>query len=212
MAKLHFKYSTMNSGKTVDLLRTAYNYEENNYKVLVLKPSVDTKAANKIKTRMANLERIVDCLIDEEDSIIELLSNKLDDVKCIFIDESQFLTRNQVDELYTISKSLDIPVICYGLRLNFKMESFEGSRRLLEIADVLEELKTLCKCGQIARYVGRKVNGEYTVDGEVIVIDGAEGVMYVPLCGECYLSEVKNMDLPKIKNKIMRREYGRKDT
>ena len=195
MAKLHFKYSTMNSGKTVDLLRTAYNYEENGYKILVLKPSIDTKGGNKITTRMASLERAVDILIDQEDSILELLSNKTDDIKCVFIDEAQFLTRNQVDELFYFTKSKNIPVICYGLRLNFKMEAFTGSLRLLEISDVLEELLTLCKCGNVARLIGRKVNGKYATDGDVVVIDGTNNVEYIPLCGECYLEQVLNKNL-----------------
>ena len=203
MAKLHFKYSTMNSGKTVDLLRTAFNYEENGYKILVLKPSIDTKGGSKITTRMANIEREVDLLIKPDDSIITLLSKKLKNIKCIFIDESQFLTVEQVDELNNISKALNIPVICYGLRLNFKMEAFPGSRRLLEISDVLEELQTLCSCGHIARYVGRKVNGKYALEGNEVVIDGTDNVEYIPLCGECYLEQVKHIELGKIKKKML---------
>ena len=201
MAKLIFKYSTMNSGKTMDLLRTVHNYEENNCKVIVMKPIVDTKANDSIETRIG-LKRKVDMLISENDSIIELLKGKLNDVRCIFIDESQFLNAPQIDELFIITKAVDIPVICYGLRSNFKLESFEGSRRLLEIADSLEEFKTLCSCGEIARYVGRKVNGEFVVEGDVIVIDGASNVEYVPLCGKHYLEAVTKIDLSKIKEDL----------
>ncbi len=201
MAKLIFKYSTMNSGKTMDLLRTVHNYEENNCKVIVMKPTVDTKADDSIETRIG-LKRKVDILISENDSIIELLKGKLNDVRCIFIDESQFLNAPQIDELFIITKAVDIPVICYGLRSNFKLESFEGSRRLLEIADSLEEFKTLCSCGEIARYVGRKVNDEFVVEGDVIVIDGASNVEYVPLCGKHYLEAVTKIDLSKIKEDL----------
>lgn len=201
MAKLIFKYSTMNSGKTMDLLRTVHNYEENNCKVIVMKPIVDTKADDSIETRIG-LKRKVDILISENDSIIELLKGKLNDVRCIFIDESQFLNASQIDELFITTKAVDIPVICYGLRSNFKLESFEGSRRLLEIADSLEEFKTLCSCGEIARYVGRKVNGEFVVEGDVIVIDGASNVEYVPLCGKHYLEAVTKIDLSKIKEDL----------
>lgn len=201
MAKLIFKYSTMNSGKTMDLLRTVHNYEENNCKVIVMKPIVDTKADDSIETRIG-LKRKVDILISENDSIIELLKGKLNDVRCIFIDESQFLNAPQIDELFIITKAVDIPVICYGLRSNFKLESFEGSRRLLEIADSLEEFKTLCSCGEIARYVGRKVNGDFVVEGDVIVIDGANNVEYVPLCGKHYLEAVTKIDLSKIKEDL----------
>lgn len=202
MAKLIFKYSTMNSGKTIDLIRTMYNYEENNYKVLLMKPIVDTKGNDKIKTRVG-LERKVDFLINEHDSIIELLKGHLDDIECIFIDESQFLNQSQIDELFLITKSMDIPVICYGLRNNFKLESFEGSKRLLEISDSLEEFKTLCFCGDIARYVGRKVDGKFVVEGEEVLIDGTDNIEYVPLCGKHYLENVTKIDLNKIKEDLM---------
>ena len=130
MAKMHFKYASMNSGKSIDLIRTAYNYEENGYKVLVMKPSIDTKGKDNITSRVG-LSKKVDHLILYSESIIDKLSNKLKDISCILVDEAQFLSANQVDELFIISKACDIPVICYGLRNNFKMESFVGSKRLL---------------------------------------------------------------------------------
>lgn len=189
MKKLHFKYATMNAGKSIDLIRTAHNYEENGYQVLIIKPSIDTKGQNFIESRIG-LKRKVDLMLDKNDQIL----NKVDlkNIDCILVDESQFLTRDQVDELYLITKKYNISVICYGLRVNFKMESFEGSRRLLEISEVLEEITTLCKCGNIARYVGRQVDGKYVSDGEEVVIDGSKAsVKYIPLCGTCYLKEVK---------------------
>ncbi len=198
MAKLNFKYSTMNAGKSLDLIRTVYNYEENGYKVLVLKPSIDTKAENYISSRVG-VKRKVDFLIKPEDNIEDILKDHLDGIKSIFVDEAQFLKRSQVDELFVISKKYDIDVICYGLRNNFKMEGFEGSIRLLEIAEELDELKTMCKCGNIARYVGRKVNGEYVFDGDVVVIDGTANVEYIPLCGDCFLREVRNIELSEDK-------------
>ena len=190
MAKLNFKYSTMNAGKTLDLLRTAYNYEENNYKVIVLKPKVDTKGEDSIVSRIG-LKRKVDYLIQKDDSITKTIVNDLNNCKCILVDEAQFLSKKQVDELFIISKEFDIDVICYGLRLNFRMEAFEGSMRLLEIAEELEELKTMCKCGNVARYVGRKINDEFTLDGDEIIIDGTDNVSYIPMCGDCYLEKVK---------------------
>ena len=203
MAKLHFKYATMNSGKTIDLIRTAYNYEENNAKVLILKPKIDTKGDNKISSRIG-LEREVDYLIESDSSILKILKGKLDNIKCILIDESQFLNTHQIDELNIITKAMDIPVLCYGLRVNFKNELFEGSKRLMEVADELEPLYTLCSCTEIARFVGRKVNGTFTTDGDEVVIDGSKSdVKYVPLCGKCYLTEVKKIDLKEI-NKEMR--------
>ena len=201
MAKLIFKYSTMNSGKTIDLIRTVHNYEENNCKVLVFKPIIDTKAGTKVQTRIG-LEREVDILIKENDSIIDLLKGKLKDVKCIFIDEAQFLSVLQVDELFIITKAMDIPVICYGLRTDFKLDSFTGSKRLLELSEDLEEFKTLCYCGEVARYAARKVDGKYQVEGEKIIIDGQKNIEYVPLCGRHYLENVTKIDLNKIKEDL----------
>lgn len=194
MAKLHFKYGTMNSGKSIDLMRTAYNYEEMGYKVLVLKPMIDTKGENKLSSRVG-MERRVNILIPKNALILPLIKNQItDDLACIFIDEAQFLSKRQIDNIFIITKKFDIPVICYGLRNNFKMEGFAGSIRLLEIADELEEIKTLCHCGEIARYVGRKVNGDFTLEGDEVVIDGSQkNVEYVPLCGKCYLEKVSKL-------------------
>ena len=196
MAKLHFKYGTMNSGKSIDLMRTAHNFEEVGYDVLIMKPSIDTKGNNKLKSRI-NMERKVDVLIDKEDCILKLIRDKItENLSCIFVDEAQFLSSKQIDELFFITKELDIPVICYGLRNNFKMEGFEGSNRLLLIAEELEELPTLCKCKEIARFVGRKVNGEYVLSGENVLIDGEQSnVEYVPMCGKCYLKKVKKINI-----------------
>lgn len=192
MSKMHFKYATMNSGKTIDLIRTAYNYEENGYKVLVIKPIIDTKGNDHIETRIG-LTRKADLLLASSDTVLDKIAD-IQNIKCIFIDEAQFLTTKQIDELYFITKKFDVPVICYGLRVNFKMESFEGSKRLLEIAEELEELITLCNCGEVARYVGRQVNGDFVNEGTEVVIDGAQNnVKYVPMCGKCYLKDVKKV-------------------
>lgn len=195
MAKLHFKYGTMNSGKSIDLMRTAHNYEEVGYDVLVMKPKIDTKGNDKLQSRV-NMERKVDILIDEDDSVLKLVRDKLSkNLSCIFIDEVQFLNTKQIDELFFITKSLNIPVICYGLRNNFKMEGFEGSNRLLLIAEELEELPTLCSCKEIARYVGRKVDGEFVLEGNTVEIDGKnKSIEYVPMCGKCYLQKVKKLN------------------
>ncbi len=201
MAKMHFKYASMNSGKSIDLIRTAHNYEENGYKVLILKPAIDTKGDNTITSRVG-LNRKVDMLLLYSDDILEKLKNKLKDISCILIDEAQFLSIKQVEDLFLISKACNIPVLCYGLRTNFKMESFAGSKRLLELADILEEITTLCSCGEIARYVSRKVGDNFVQDGEEIIIDGTENITYVPLCGKCYLEKVNKIDLESIKNNL----------
>lgn len=189
MAKLHFRYGAMNAGKTTIMLQTAYNYEERNQKVLLIKPSIDTKGNEKIVSRIG-LDRKVDALISPDDSIFDKIGKCLEWVNCVLVDEAQFLSKNQVDELYYITKLYDIPVIAFGLRTNFKSIGFEGSIRLLELADALEEMPTICRCGKKARFNARKVNGEFTSVGDNVVIDGTQNVEYESLCGSCYIEKV----------------------
>ena len=164
MAKMHFKYASMNSGKSIDLIRTAYNYEENGYKTLIISPNVKMDSSCYVSSRIG-LSKQADILLLYSDSVLEVLKGKLSNISVILVDEAQFLSSKQVSELFLISKAVDIPVICYGLRTNFKMESFAGSKRLLELAEVLEELITLCECGKIARFVVRKVGNKFVKDG-----------------------------------------------
>lgn len=100
------------------------------------------------------------------------------------------MTRRQITDLWYISKEYDIPIICYGLKVNFKGELFEGSKRLLEVADSFEELITICKCGKKARFNARKINGKYTLIGDNVVIDGTKDIEYEALCGSCYINKV----------------------
>lgn len=195
MAKLSFKYGSMGSGKSIDLMRTAYNYEEKGFDTIVMKPIIDTKGNDKLDSRIG-MKRKVDILIDNNTNIVKEVKKMLiGNLKCIFVDEAQLLSSDKIDELYLISKIFDIPVICYGLRTNFKMKGFSGSTRLLEIADSLEEIKSICKCGNIARFNARKVNGKYMLDGDDILIDGTDSkVEYIPICGDCYLKKVKKID------------------
>lgn len=198
MAKLSFKYATMNSGKTIDLLRTAYNYEENNGKVIIIKPKIDTKGNEKIVSRLG-ISRKVDYLIYYDDELFDILEGNLKNIDAILVDEAQFLSKKQIDDLSIISCVMDIDVICYGLRVNFRGVLFEGSKRLLEVADSINELVTLCECRKVARYVGRKVDGIFKMDGPEIIIDGSKkNIEYVPLCKECYLKKVRNIDFDKV--------------
>ena len=189
MAKLLFKYATMNSGKTTLLLQVAHNYEERGMKVIILKPKIDVKGSNKIVTRIG-LSRKVDHLVEEGENLNTYLNSIPKDIVCILVDEAQFLSRDQVDELFMFSKLKDIAVICYGLRSDFKTMAFPGSLRLFEIADVLEELYTICRCGKRAKFNGRIVNGEFTSSGDQVAIDGENKVTYESLCGNCYLEKV----------------------
>lgn len=196
MAKLHFRYSAMNAGKTTILIQTDYNYRERDQRTIIIKPAIDTKGGKKIVSRIG-VSREVDELIYAEDSLVEKLEKYFEDIDCILVDEAQFLKRKQVDELFLITKLYDLPVIAFGLRTDFKSNGFEGSTRLLELADCLEEMPTICRCGKKARFNGRKINGEFTSTGESIVIDDGTQVEYESLCGNCYVSKVL-----KIKNSI----------
>ncbi len=184
MAKLYFRYGAMNCGKTALLLQAAYNYESRNMKVLVLKPSVDTKGGDSIVSRIG-LERKVDHLIEPTENIYNYLKN-IKDISCIFVDEAQFLKRKQVDDLLRIVIDKEIPVICYGLRTDFNTNGFEGSTRLLEIAHSIEEMKTICECGAKATFNVRMVSGKFVFDGDQVAIDGEQEVTYESLCPKCY--------------------------
>lgn len=161
MSKLYFRYGAMNSGKTTLLLQVAHNYEERGMKVAILKPGIDTKGDDKIVTRIG-LSRKVDHIVKSDEKIINYLNSLPEDVVCILIDEAQFLTRDQVDELFMFTKLKNKPVICYGLRSDFKTMAFPGSLRLFEVSDCLEELITICRCGKRAKFNGRIVNGKFT--------------------------------------------------
>ncbi len=192
MAKLYFKYGTMESGKSTKIIQEAYNYDRNNKSIIVSKPIIDSKGNDKIVSRIG-IQRKIDVYI-ESDNLKEIYEKINKDTFCILIDEAQFLNKNQVFELFKITKLLEIPVMCYGLKSNFKGEFFEGSEALMIYADSLEEIVTICSCGKKARFNARKVNGDFVTDGEDILIDGLnESVEYVPLCGECYIKKVKKL-------------------
>lgn len=185
MAKLYFRYGSMNSGKSTILMQVAHNYEERGMQVAVLKPGIDTKAESRIQSRIG-LEREVDHLIQKEENIYELFKKKEIKPNAIIIDEAQFLEPEQVDQLMEIVVKLNIPVICYGLRTDFKTTGFPGSTRLLEIAHTLEEMKTICRCGAKAMFNLRMVNNVPVFEGEQVAIDGGDIVTYEAVCPKCY--------------------------
>lgn len=191
MAKLYFRYGAMGCGKTAQLLQVAFNYKERDMSVAVMKPKLDTKAGDRLQTRIG-LEREIDYLIEENDDIYSIVSNKFKNVNCILVDEAQFLKRNQIDDLMKIVVKLDIPVICYGIRTDFLTHGFTGSTRLLEIAHSIEELKTICKCGKKAMLNARYKNGKIVTEGESIVIDkSCDDIEYIALCPVCYSNEIE---------------------
>jgi len=184
MAKLYFRYSAMNSGKTTALIQAAYNYEERGMEVLVLKPAVDTKGGKAILTRLG-IERDVDILIKPDDSIRKLLAGKTG-VHCILIDEAQFLSATQAEELFWYAVEANVPVMAYGLRADFMTNGFPGSTRLLELAHEIQELKTICRCGKKALFNGRKIDGKFVHEGSQVEIDDKAHVEYESLCADDY--------------------------
>lgn len=186
MSKMYFRYGAMNCGKTTALLQVAHNYEEQGMNVLVLKPQIDKKGGEKVVSRLG-IDRQVDYLISKDDMLLYDLN--LDDINCILVDEAQFLTPNQAKELWIISKMKNVPVICYGLKTDFRGKLFEGSKAVIELADELEELTTICKCGEKARFNARIENGKFVNRGNVVAIDGIDA-RYEPLCGKCYIEKV----------------------
>ncbi|HLP22418.1 MAG TPA: thymidine kinase [Microbacteriaceae bacterium] len=195
MAKLYFRYGAMNSGKSTALLQAAFNYEERDQRVLLMKPAVDTKGENTIVSRLG-VARPVDVVIAPSDSVYEAVvaarrvSMDRDgrDIACVLIDEAQFLSSAQVDDAMRVAILENIPVLAYGIRTDFQTVAFPGSRRLLELAHSLEELKTICRCGRKAVFNARRVGGRFVFDGEQVAIDQGS-VTYESLCGPCYLQE-----------------------
>ncbi|CAN5291414.1 thymidine kinase [soil metagenome] len=195
MSKLYFRYGAMNSGKSTALLQAAFNYEERHQQVLLAKPAIDTKGEELIVSRLG-VSRPVDFTVAPDEDIYDafarerrrvLISTGLD-VSCLLVDEAQFLTETQVDDLLRIAILDGVPVLAYGIRTDFQTVAFPGSRRLLEIAHSLEELKTICRCGRKAVFNARVVNGRFVFDGDQVAIDSGE-VTYESLCGNCYLDE-----------------------
>ena len=188
MSKLYFRYGAMDSGKSTNLMQVAYNYEERGMRVLLIKPSTDKKGGDKLVSRLG-VERKVDLLIDDAQNIYDEVNkwqSEKYNIDCILVDEVQFFKANQIDELFKVAVCLDIPVICYGLRTDFKMEGFDGSTRLLLLAHSIEELKTICKCGKKAILNGRKINNKFVFEGQQVAIDNVDNVEYESLCGHCY--------------------------
>ncbi|MEG0292500.1 MAG: thymidine kinase [Anaerovoracaceae bacterium] len=185
MAQLYYKYSTMNAGKSIELIKVAYNYEEKGKRVLVLTPKVDDRYGEGVITSRVGLQRSA-VAIAEETNILEIFirENEKHKIDCVLIDECQFLKKHHVQELVEIVDSLEVPVMGYGLKNDFRNELFEGSYYMLVYADKIEEIKTICWCGRKATMVARLVDGKFVKEGEQIVVGGND--MYVSLCRKHY--------------------------
>lgn len=196
MAKLYFKYGAMNSGKSTILLQSAHNYEERGMRTVIMKPFLDTKGAGSVVSRLG-VSRTADYLVKSGDSITDIISDDIDrngSLHCIFIDECQFLTVPQAEELFWIAVEKDIPVICYGLRTDFLTNGFAASARLLELAHSIEEMKTICRCGKKAMFNARMINGKFVFRGRQVAIDNENNVEYESLCPTCYIREKRKSE------------------
>ena len=190
MAKLYFKYGAMGSSKTAQALITKYNYEENNLKVWLLKPSADVRDGVDILKSRIGLQAAV-CIIPPEADVYNMfVQTKKDACDVIIVDECQFLTPAQIDQLRYIVNDFNVPVMCFGLRTDFQTKLFPGSLRLMEVADTIQEIKTICDCGAKAT-----VNARIDADGHIIT-QGAQVVLggndtYIAMCHKCYVNGIR---------------------
>lgn len=184
MGKLYFRYGVMGSSKTANALMTRFNYLEKNKTVLLLKPATDTRdGITKIKSRIGLEADAV--VVNRDTNIFDIWNNE----NIIIVDECQFLSKEQILELRIISSKYSVNVFCYGLRSDFRCQLFEGSEALLAVADEIQEIKSICRCGKKAIVNARFLNGKILTEGPQIQIGGND--LYEPLCYNCWLTEVE---------------------
>lgn len=192
MAKLYFKYGAMGCSKTAQALITKFNYEERNMKVLLLKPAIDTRDGVSVVKSRIGLSK--PCLaISDSDNVYEIYKTNYTDCQVVIVDECQFLTPKQVDQLDDIVIDYNVPVLCFGLATDFLTHLFPGSKRLFEIAESVSEIKSVCKCGSKATVNARiDDNGRIVTEGDQICIGGND--RYVAMCRRCYLKRIKEQN------------------
>ena len=189
MAKLYFKYGAMGSSKTAQALITKYNYEENDLKVWLIKPSADTRDGEDILRSRIGLEAKVEVIGPEVDVYARFLGSKARRSDVIIVDECQFMTEKQIDQLRAIVDDHNIPVMCFGLRTDFLTRLFPGSRRLMEVADTIQEVKTICDCGAKATVNARVNDGYIVTEGAQVVLGGNDS--YIAMCHKCYVRGIR---------------------
>ena len=190
-AKLRFSYGTMGSGKSLDLLTAAYNFEQKNIPFAIIKSSIDTRDGGEIKSRIGDGVSRKCMLVDQETNLYELFkeiknfNNGENAIQWLFVDEAQFLTEEQVDQLSDVVDYLGINVMCYGLRTDFKSRLFPGSKRLFELADTIEEIKSTCECGS-KTIINARVDkdGNVLKNGPQTLVGGDD--RYISICRKCW--------------------------
>jgi thymidine kinase len=193
MAKLYFKYGAMGSSKTAQALITKFNYEERGMKVWLVKPKIDNRdGEHLIKSRIGLSAPAYE--LSYEENIYDTFCNLNEKFDVIIVDEAQFLSEDQVDKLALLVIEYQIPVLCFGLRTDFRTKTFPGSKRLLEIADSITEIKTICSCGKKATVnVRMDDKGRIITEGEQILIGGND--TYTPMCYQCYIEGLKRQQV-----------------
>ena len=187
MAKLYFRYGTVGSAKTLNLLAVAHNYQQQKKRAFIIKPELDVRFGHDMVHSRAGLEKKADLLVGPDTT---LEGEALKEVDCILVDEAQFLSAAMVDQLRMVSRDRGVPVICYGLRTNFRAGLFDGSRRLLEVADSIEEIKTTCNyCNRKAIFNLKLADGVPTVAGPTIDLGTEE--KYLPVCSKHYYDKLQ---------------------
>lgn len=188
MAKLYFKFGAMGCSKTAQALITKFNYEENHMKVLLLKPAIDNRdGADIVKSRIGLYNEAV--AVREDENIFELHEKEYSDCNVIIVDECQFLTPEQVDQLSDIVIIKNIPVLCFGLSTDFTTHLFPGSKRLFEIAESIQEIKSICTCGSKATVNARLgEDGKIVTEGSQVCLGGND--RYVAMCRRCWLKRL----------------------
>ena len=189
MAKLYFKYGAMGSSKTAQALITKYNYEENDMKVWLIKPSADTRDGVQILRSRIGLAAAVEVMPPEMDIYTVFGNTKVGQCDAVIVDECQFLTEIQIDQLRAIVNDYNVPVMCFGLRTDFQTKLFPGSRRLMELADCIEEIKTMCDCGSKATVNARINDGYIVTEGAQVVLGGNDS--YIAMCHRCYIRGIR---------------------
>jgi thymidine kinase len=192
MAKLYFRHGTMDSAKTLNLLAVAHNYRKQGKRVLLLKPALDDRYGSERIASRSGLHADADMLVGPDTVLATAAFAGID---CVLVDEAQFLVPAVIEQLRRVTLELDIPVICYGLRTDFRTELFPGSARLMALADSIEEVKVTCQyCGRKAVFNVRHAAGIAVIDGEQIALGEQE---YAPVCGKHYIERV-GAGLPRI--------------
>lgn len=191
MAKLYFKYGAMGSSKTAQALITKYNYEENDLQVWLVKPSADSRDGQDILRSRIGLEAKVQVIPPEMNVYEEFCRERAGRCDVIIVDECQFMTSEQIDQLRAIVNDYEIPVMCFGLRTDFLTKLFPGSMRLMEVADNIEEIKTICDCGAKAT-VNARIDGDgYIVtEGAQVFLGGNDS--YIAMCHRCWIRGIQD--------------------